>query len=285
MLFGIEKILSRQTFGLQQHIQEETNRRILRWLNAPDVRSNLSNALSKRQPGTGEWFITSAAFQTWIAIPGLLWLSGIPGAGKTILSSTIIATLLCRLEEFEAAVLFSFFDFQNASQQKSDALLRALLAQLAEQNKESFQCLRKLHDDCKSGGHQASSDALLTTLTAALTHFPRVFIVVDALDECSERQQMLKYLKLLSEASNTHIIVLSRRERDIELALEDVATQIALTAANVDHDIALYVRHRMAESEDMRMWSSSDRGKVQDKLISKADGMYVCSEPIQQLPP
>ncbi|KAK4153542.1 hypothetical protein C8A00DRAFT_15227, partial [Chaetomidium leptoderma] len=270
----MERILTSQSSLLQQHTQDETDRRAVKWLNAPDVWKNLRNALAKKQPGTGDWFISSTTFKTWCSTPRLLWLTGIPGAGKTILSSTIIGDLLCQEEKSPNAVVFSFFDFQNASQQQPDSLLRSILMQLALSSPEALARLRQAYCDFAFGSRELSTHSLLESVTAVLTLFPKVFVVVDALDECSDRRPLLQHLKTLSDLPNVHLIALSRRERDIEIALEGAAHEVPLTAANVDMDIAMYIKHRIAESEDMRVWSPEDKKKVQDHLTSKAGGMF-----------
>jgi hypothetical protein len=275
-LYGVEKVIASQSSLLRKHVQDEADRRVFQWLKAPDVWRNLRNALAKRQPGTGDWFISSASFQTWLSTPQFLWLTGIPGAGKTILSSTIIATLLCQQEGSLNAVVFSYFDFQDASYQLPDTLLRVLLAQLATQSSAALRSLRELHDEvCASGSREPSSDDLLRAVTAALASFPKTFVVVDALDECSDLRMLLNCLKAISGLPNIHIVALSRREREIELALQGITHEIPLTGASIDKDIALYIKHRMGGSEDMMLWSPEDRKKVQDNLTSKAGGMYV----------
>jgi hypothetical protein len=271
----MEKILASQSSLLEQHIKDGIDRRAVEWLRAPDVWKNLRDALSKRHPGTGDWFISSDTFQSWLSTPQFLWLTGIPGAGKTILSSAIIATLLRHEEGSPNAVSFTFFDFQNAAQQRSEALLRSILIQLALRSPEALGRLRELYRDCASGSREPSSVSLFEAVTAALTYFPKAFVIVDALDECSDRRALLQILKALSTLPNVHIIALSRRERDIELALESVTHEVPLATANVDMDIAMYVKHRMTESDDMRFWTPGDRKKVQEHLTSKANGMYV----------
>jgi len=44
-------------------------------------------AIKLRQPGTGVWFTEGSPFRRWIETPNAkLWLYGIPGAGKTVLT-------------------------------------------------------------------------------------------------------------------------------------------------------------------------------------------------------
>ncbi|KAH6886139.1 hypothetical protein BKA70DRAFT_103698 [Coprinopsis sp. MPI-PUGE-AT-0042] len=55
--------------------------------------------LSKATPGTGTWFLQSDMFLIWLDSNGhlkILWGTGIPGAGKTVLASIVIRELEAR---------------------------------------------------------------------------------------------------------------------------------------------------------------------------------------------
>ncbi|KAH9220704.1 hypothetical protein DL95DRAFT_382626 [Leptodontidium sp. 2 PMI_412] len=53
----------------------------------------LWNASERRQNGTGLWFIQGQKFQAWKSgEERMLWVHGIPGAGKTTLAALAIAT-------------------------------------------------------------------------------------------------------------------------------------------------------------------------------------------------
>ena len=79
--------------------------------------------------------------------------------------------------------------------------------------------LANLYKHC--GEHQQPSDEQLqNVLRDILDNFSRVYIVIDALDECTDRKKTLNWVnKLISDtnrkASNLHIMVTSRPEIDI----------------------------------------------------------------------
>jgi len=51
----------------------------------PSAHQNI--AIKLRQPGTGVWFTEGPQFKHWLETTnGKLWLYGIPGAGKTVLT-------------------------------------------------------------------------------------------------------------------------------------------------------------------------------------------------------
>jgi hypothetical protein len=65
---------------------ERERNEILSWLNAIDYGPQQSDHLRRRQPGTGQWLLNSAEFQTWLETDKqTLFCSGIPGAGKVLL--------------------------------------------------------------------------------------------------------------------------------------------------------------------------------------------------------
>lgn len=107
---------------------EEHMQRLQRWLSAPDPSTNYRRALQQRQDGTALWFFESDEFSQWTSTTdSRLWLSGIPGCGKTVLSSAIIEKL-----EMDSShtVLYFFFDFSDAEKRSLEGMLRSLINQL-----------------------------------------------------------------------------------------------------------------------------------------------------------
>jgi hypothetical protein len=73
-------------------VQNEEMRRlrtIFSWLRAPDADTDQYNLSQIRaeNPGTGRWLLDNQAFKDWFdptypKIPPLLWINGMPGAGR-----------------------------------------------------------------------------------------------------------------------------------------------------------------------------------------------------------
>src|SRR5436309_15173502 len=64
---------------------------IIDWLAAIDYGQQQSDFLSRRQEGTGQWLLDSDEFQEWLTQKKqTLFCPGIPGAGKTILTSIVV---------------------------------------------------------------------------------------------------------------------------------------------------------------------------------------------------
>lgn len=72
---------------------KEERSKIIEWLGGTDPSTNYNTARRKHEDGTGEWLLNSEQFRSWKASHGdTMWLSGIPGAGKTILRYTILSS-------------------------------------------------------------------------------------------------------------------------------------------------------------------------------------------------
>jgi hypothetical protein len=112
--------------------------RVFQWL-SPSIRfTNHFIALQQRHAGTGQWFIEGKAFTSFIdRKTPCLWLHGIPGCGRTVLSSTVIGTPQ-QFSSSPPAILiyfdFDFIDFNDSRKQTLDTnRLRQVNHQLLEQ--------------------------------------------------------------------------------------------------------------------------------------------------------
>lgn len=102
---------------------------------------------------------------------------------------------------------------------------------------------------------------------------------MDALDECSlgsDRKAMLSLLEEISSWSlaNVHILVTSRRERDIESVLLELSTAIiCIQTPGLDADIQSYIVHELATRPRLAKWPPDVKNEIENKLMSGAEGM------------
>lgn len=86
-----EKIIGENTSKLVRYQDDQERRAILNWLSPLNNGSRLSDFLAKRHKGTGQWLLASHKFREWLSIKKrTLFCQGMPGAGKTIIVSTVI---------------------------------------------------------------------------------------------------------------------------------------------------------------------------------------------------
>lgn len=258
--------------------------KIRKWLSAPDPSANYRSGLRIRQADTGSWFLESEQYTHWkVSSSSFLWLFGIPGCGKTILASTIIEDCLkhCAHDPTKAVAYF-FFDFNNPQKQSSERMIRSLITQFSERCIKIPWTLESLFASLDEGQRQPPIEALLQGLRQIIEELPATFIVLDALDECADRDQLLTTIDTITgwQVWSLHVLATSRRERDIEVSFESLVDDhntVQLSSALVDQDIQKYVRQRLLDNKSLRKWQSCDiREEIETTLMSGAHGMQVC---------
>lgn len=256
-------------------------RKINDWLSPPDPSTNFVKAQKMHYEGTGLWFLESELFQQWKSGSRQhLWLYGIPGCGKTVLSSTIIDHLRHNQEGSSTLVLDFFFDFSDTRKQSVDQLVRSLVAQLYCRCKDSREELDALFTDCKEGHRQPTTDSLCATLEKMMQHVKTIQIVVDALDECQTRKDLLPWMRELatSEYRNIYLVATSRREDKIESELKSWLSEenfIPIQKGPVDADIGAYIHGTLRADNEFRRWRSKPAvlEEIETELMKKAGGM------------
>jgi hypothetical protein len=173
--------------------------KIRQWLSAPDPSTNYQKALKLRQADTGLWLLDSDAYTRWKkAAPTPLWLYGIPGCGKTILSSTVLHDVLQHCQDNPGkATAYFFFDFNDKQKQDPEMMVRSLLCQLSQQSINIPASLDALFSSCESGQRQPSIHALMDALQSMIQDLPQSYIVIDALDECTQRVELMEVFETM----------------------------------------------------------------------------------------
>ncbi|KAF7506336.1 hypothetical protein GJ744_011909 [Endocarpon pusillum] len=256
---------------------------IRRWLAAPDPSINYNKALRDRHARTGTWFIESKIFADWKSVPALfLCLYGIPGCGKTILSSTILEDVLdhCSLKP-DLAVLYFYFDFNDIEKQQHEKMIHSLIVQLYSQCTGTSKDLETLYSSCMNGERQPTCDKLLATLHQMMGSFKEIYLILDALDECSDRLALLVDIEEFNswKDANLHILTTSRRERDIEEFLEpfnEDQGKISIQSTLVNDDIRAYVHDRLQTDRSLKRWQKELKvlQEIENALMEKANGMF-----------
>ncbi|KAF7371370.1 HET-domain-containing protein [Mycena sanguinolenta] len=237
-----------------------------RWLKPAHVGGNYQEASNKRHPGTGKWLLeNSSEFSKWLdSPPSFLWLHGISGSGKTVLSSMVVD----RIRGIGAAYAFFYFDINSPNQQKINNLLCSLVHQLSIQ----LFCpdLLKLWESCQKGEFLPSNANLLQILEDFCRQ-EEVYLLIDALDESSERDMLLKVLASIlgTKQPKMHLIVTSRTE----ITHFDITKEAVLVSLedSVRRDIELYVGDELSK---MGGYIAKNKDSIRQELLDKGDGMF-----------
>ena len=181
----------------------------------------------------------------------------------------------------KAAVLYFYFDFSDSTKQRHENMMRSLVGQLSTYHAKVPRALDSLFQTCGNGSSQPSHDSLSTVLRQMIASFEDVYIILDALDECDARAELLDDIEGFFEWEDIrlHVLSTSRREKDIEDSLQPLCNKgdsICLQTALVDEDIRSYVESRLQLDRRFKRWRNQPEVQLEilTELMSKAGGMY-----------
>jgi hypothetical protein len=175
--------------------------------------------------------------------------------------------------------MYFYFDFNDKEKQKVENLLRSLIAQLSSQRTRPSKALAKLYTESCDGKEPAKFHDLWDILEEMFSECGHIYILLDALDECAERSLLLKWLHEIFKQhfGQLHLLVLSRKERDIEEALIDMGVHaISIANADVDFDIRIFIEDQLANRVGLSKRPMDVKAEITEALMKNAKGMYDC---------
>ncbi|KFA55656.1 hypothetical protein S40293_05290 [Stachybotrys chartarum IBT 40293] len=286
------KIIERKIGGMEQavvmtkaaidHIMSDRHvEKIQDWLCPADPSININHARKLRHEGTGAWLLKESFFQSWRSGSRQhLWLYGLAGCGKTVLS----ATVLDHLANMTNKLLLSFyFDFGDVRKQTVDGMLRSLAFQMYQHGPTSRPHLDALFQGHNHGRAQQSTNSLSDVVYKMLIAQEKVIVVLDALDESTTRSELLRWISdIVSRPELHHIQLLctSRPELELQRNLPGMIGQencISINNQAVNTDIRAYVTAQLAARQDFKdKRLSEDLAELIRKMVGDgADGMCV----------
>ncbi|UKZ56611.1 hypothetical protein TrVGV298_010450, partial [Trichoderma virens] len=224
--------------------------------------------------GTGNWLKQASDFKKWFDgnddSTRILWLCGIPGAGKTHLAATAI--------DFTSSTrtIFAFLSHANNSNTSALSIFHSLIFQLTSED-ESLQAVLcgLVRENLKN-----SLDVAVELLQTLLSSTGPITIIIDGVDEIdiSEREKLLKRLCETSMAcKRTHLLISSRAEHDISSILSPKSSTIRVDAHNAA-SIQIFIddwAQKWFSDHDFLPEDKSEIGNLLAPLSLKAKGMFL----------
>ncbi len=272
------RITRDSVFTLVRSQEDQGRQTILDWIAPVDYALQQSNFISRRQAGTGQWLLESAEFKAWIETDKqTLFCPGIPGAGKTILISIVVEELLARFENNnDIGIAYLYCNYQRQHEQKLEDLFTCLLKQFVQEQPSILDSVKTLYDRHKDRRTRPSLDEILGILQTVAAAYSRVFIVVDALDECQVsngcRQRFLSCLFNLQAKCGINLITTSRLSSSIEKELEG-SSRLEIRAS--EEDVRRYLDGHLFRLPGFVARSLELREEIKTDIIKAVDGMHV----------
>ena len=185
-------------------------------------------------------------------------------------------------DTIEETFAYFFFDGRDSQTglQRHEQLVRSLIWQFSEQAQRMPEALEALYDQCSSGIRQPSVESLQRTLLLVLRQFHHAYLIIDALDECTDRRELLHWINEImgSNDGRLHVLATSREDVDIKIGLMELGpVSISFEGDSVNTDIATYLDWMLRPDPERKTWRdcADTRKAVERSLTRNAQGMYV----------
>ena len=225
------------------------DKEILNWLTPVDYGPQQSDYISRQQPGTGQWLLDSAEFQTWLDTSNqTLFCPGIPGAGKTILTAITIDNLTTRFQnDLGIGIAYLYCNFRRQEEQNADNLLASLLKQLSQERTALPDTLKDLYNRHNAKRTRPSFEEVSRGVHVVGAMYSRLFIIVDALAECQvsdgSRTKFLSVIFTLQAKSGANLFATSRFISEISEKFKGCLSKEILAS---DEDVRRYLDCHMS---------------------------------------
>lgn len=213
---------------------------ILDWLTPIDYAAQQADFISQRQPDTGIWFLDSLEYRSWVDTKNqTLFCLGILGAGKTILSSIVVDDLFARFQDdIGVGIAYIYCKFRRQSEQAVTDITLSLLKQLAQGRPSLPNTVKDLYERYEQDRRRPSNDEVSGALGIVISFYSRVFVIIDALDECqvssSTRSKLISDIFNIQQKHETNFLATSRFIPDITASFKYCATlEICANKADV----------------------------------------------------
>lgn len=266
--------------------------RIIDWLTPPGLEidyyeQDLAMELNKRHENSCQWILRTPQYNTWASYPvdahgKLFWISAAPGAGKTILSAFLIRHLSAVSGTRALPVLFVMFKAGHNEKRTALAAARTLTYQTLKcLNPKDQSLVEALIQRCnKSGSPQVRTfQSLWDLFCEHVVKLSSVTIVVDALDECKEGSTLAYSLWKLSQATQTKVLITSRREANLSSRMENCLS-LNFGAQENDEDISRYLTTEISNSPKLtdpvvsRCLREHLKMDLSEYLLQSANGLF-----------
>ncbi|KAH6874349.1 hypothetical protein BKA70DRAFT_1208793 [Coprinopsis sp. MPI-PUGE-AT-0042] len=235
------------------------------------------DTLAKVTPGTVKWLFVSQFFKVWWNKSGeikILWGSGIPGAGKTVLVSLVINEIERRVAEAQEPICVAYFfmRYSEHGQVSVRNVLEVLVKQTVERHQDLLPLAAEVYDQHVREGTEPTEAQLLALLEQFIAHMAITFYILDALDEGPFEIQHALIEKLAS--LNARLLITSRPMQDVQAYFPEAH---CFEIAAHDQDLDLHIAKKLQGNPRLRTLLDRGEASVKQRMISmvklKSGGM------------
>ncbi len=245
---------------------------------ANDPNDDLDFFIDRRLVGSCVWVLEYEIFAAFLKCDSkksqILWCTGRPGCGKSVLSSFIIQHLI----DNNLRVAFYFLRFGDHLKNNISVLLVSIAYQIAAALPEYRRRLVRLFDEGLSV--QKCTPRLLWQKLFVSTLFKisleePLYLVIDGLDECENSPLAVKLLAgIVSSAVPIRALLVSRATQLLTAAFDKTSKVVEIQNMSIDgieNDLQAYLKEEMIAMHG----DESFKKRIEHRILQKADGNFL----------
>ncbi|KAI0425674.1 hypothetical protein F5Y09DRAFT_352082 [Xylaria sp. FL1042] len=262
---------------------------MIKWLSKADPYENHESANSIHLKGTSEWIFDCKHWQAWAqASSSFLWLSGF-----RMHLSPLYLEILELIVQFpiswcwedhpfrhdnpnDIGVAYFYCDFRRKEFQCAKTVVGSIVAQLCSQFPYPNGLMVAYQNSKIPGQNQHPSWEVLEETLSWLSKDHRMFVMIDAVDECEQGKDIVAFFtKFQEHMTQLSVLLTSRDEIVAELECQSWSRlPMETRRVEVDVDIKLYIEKRLEVDDGLRMLSLLVKTEIRNSLHQKCAGMF-----------
>ncbi|OPB44479.1 hypothetical protein A0O28_0027980 [Trichoderma guizhouense] len=255
--------------------------KIMNWLSPIDFAAQHYDFITKCEPGSGQSILTSGEFMRWIKEKNTtLFCSGIPGSGKTFQMSILVSHLLHQFQDDQTtSVVYLYFDYKRQQhEQKTEHVIANLVKQLClKLMRRGFPPeVEELYNRHEERMTRPLIKELSEVLVSLIKSFSRIFIIIDALDECEDndgsRTRLLNQLFSLQEETHLNLFATSRPIPSITKRFQKCLLREIIPSHN---DVTLFLGNYMSQLPSFVTGDIELQVEIKTSIVSAIDGIFL----------
>jgi hypothetical protein len=178
--------------------------------------------------------------------------------------------------EADIGITYLYCNFRRQDEQKADHLLASLLKQLSQERTSLPDSVKALYEKHKDKRTRPSFDEISRTFQSVVAMFSKVFIVIDALDECQTtdgcRTRLLTEIFLAQAKSRANVFATSRVLAEVTEKFEG---SISLEIRASEEDVRRYLNGCMFRLPGFVGRNPDLQEEIKSGIVLLVKGMWV----------
>jgi hypothetical protein len=170
------------------------------------------------------------------------------------------------------ALAFFFCEFGRQQEQTADSILLSILKQLVERRSSLSDSIQAFYELFDHGRKRPGHRDIIGALHAECSSYSKVFIVMDALDECNVSQELLSDLFTFQKDCNVNFMATSR-------SIPEIASHFQGSKSIVIHaskeDVSSFIEEQIRCKPKLAKLDRTLQDDIKASIVKSVKGMCV----------